>query len=214
MCRRFLTGTDGREIFCNAANVKSFRIHQYRSFALSMYFFCKYFKQGGEKKEKSKSRYNINKLFVCSSFLPLQVWMSVGGMSDGVPVTVLLIPERKKGGWTAPSRQAECSRKAEHSSTDAQELQTLSAPSLNRLLSKPRRPEGSSPPGIYAGPPSTPCSSIPSSATRSLYDEGGRTAVPSGAAIRKTEPMRRKKRLRTARSSGIRSNCIISHRWG
>ncbi|TNN25572.1 hypothetical protein EYF80_064296 [Liparis tanakae] len=28
----------------------------------------------------------------------------------------------------------------------------------------------------------------------------------------KTEPMRRKKRRSTARSSGIRSNCIISHR--
>lgn len=74
---------------------------------------------------------------------------------------------------------------------------------------------------IHADHPSTlqPCflpsssrSCVPSSDPR--YDDGEGCALPnSGAAMWKTEPMRRKNRRKAARSSGMRSNCIISHRW-
>lgn len=50
-----------------------------------------------------------------------------------------------------------------------------------------------------------------------LYEAWVRPGVgvnASATAMWKTEPMRRKKRRSTARSSGIRSNCIISQRWG
>lgn len=59
---------------------------------------------------------------------------------------------------------------------------------------------------------SSSLSCVPSPDPR--YDDGEGCALPcSGAAIWKTEPMRRKNRRRAARSSGMRSNCIISHRW-
>lgn len=60
--------------------------------------------------------------------------------------------------------------------------------------------------------PSSSLSCVPSSDPR--YDDGERCTLPSsGAAMWKTEPMRRKNRRKAARSSGMRSNCIISHRW-
>lgn len=47
------------------------------------------------------------------------------------------------------------------------------------------------------------------------YEDGRRPLICSSAIqILNTFPMRRKNFLRTARSSGIRSNCMISHKCG